>query len=973
MANLTFRGSARSKGFDPLNVPDETNKLLRETERTLRGMNEVRNQNNRNRTAVQSAIDNNFAKEERQRDRNQNLLEDFRDIYHKAELQHYETRIKNAQTAETEARRKYDNFNKLKDLSVSAFRAVADFNRERGQRILQNSEAAAVRTYQALGLTGAEYDALFIESLERNLPVKAVVKSKHPNIPNHVIDKALGGWHGMATHIEHFDNYVKSGQLSRDIDEKLKTREFKGVTAAQMAANPDDVDGKEFNAALTEIQNEMITKFISLGYSPRFVLNNFVENIDAEIGKHRMVHADSVMANDKRLSDAARATEFNGSIIKNKGIGVAIDKILDESLIKQGNGKVLAGEVIENVKTYFNVDMNLTQTKWHEFESALIKSPDGDYISSKRWFELKGEGEWYKATHERVQQRQINDRAIQERDLTNAQFKAMQLIEEKAANQAYGIAVKSDYDDVKNQITMEYKLTESQQEQVFAPLRDQENREPIDDQRARVYIENKLNSPGGLPVSSLQMFSPSIRKEFFSQTNEAQGLDPKLIDQAYAELHTEIDNISGESMVDADKKSFQNIQIKKKGQQDFHRRFRQFLDEKKHPNSTVALEAFQKEILKEIETRTGFYATNGRKGKDFKFTSVNQPIPRSTRLYELGSQVAGNPAALKNPFLLSSEEKDQVADFALYGGPVPMTLQVLNYGLPAYDVYQISEEVLGIKLERNGLSQIPTVAAKDRLLVTHMTSFARTYRYIDGASGLVGENISGLDYMADAMIGKDIFNANSEDPYSVFRTNSGLDFNINQPITGLEVDEVNNALKNGSFINAGAYDLNSDDINKAIWNFEISPQDAFDADTQKLIYKNKLLMESSMFEIDGLIEPIPGLGKYHAKPIKKTRRPSKQPVNLTDTKVGKFVDKLGIAAVSDPIDELVFSNFEKYLKQLFKARREEVEQLPKREGRGKLIQETRRSIWEYDLAERGFNVPMLTTNISDTFNNLINE
>ena len=970
MGNLTFRGSAKSKGFDPLNVPDETNKLLIETNRTLQGMREVRDQNYRNRQAVQSAIDNNFAKEERQRDRNQNLLEDFRDIYHKAELQHYETRIKNAQTAETEARRKYDQFNKLKDLSVSAFRAVADFNRERGQRILQNSEAAAVRTYQALGLTGAEYDAAFIESLERNIPIKAVIKSKHPNIPHHVIDKALGGWHGMATHIEHFEDYVQSGQLSRDIDEKLKTREFNGVTASQMAANPDDVDGKEYNAALTEIQNEMITKLIGLGYSPRFVLNNFVENIDAEIGKHRMAHANSVADNDKRLSDEARATEFNASIIKNKGIGVAIDKILDPTLIKQGNGGVLAGEVIQNVKTYFNEDMNLTQTKWHEFESTSIRDHNGKYVSAKKWFELKGEGEWYKATAERVRQRQENDRAIQERDLQNAQYKSMQLIEEKAANQAYGIAVKSDYDDVKNQITMEYKLTEAQQEQVFAPLRDQENREPIDDQRARVYIENKLDSPGGLPVRSLQMFSPNIKREYFSRTNEAQGLDPKLVDQAYADLHTEIDNISGESMVDADKKSYQNIKIKEKGLQDFHRRFRRFLDEKKHPNSTAALEAFQKEILKEIETRTGFYATNGRKGKDFKFTSVNQPTPRSTRLYELGSQVAGNPAALKNPYLLSSEEKDQIADFALYGGPVPMTLQVLNYGLPAYDVYQISEEVLGIELERNGLSQIPTVAAKDRLLVTHMTSFARTYRYI---SGLVDENISGLDYMADAMIGKDIFNANSEDPYSVFRTNSGLDFNINQPITGLEVDEVNNALKNGSFINAGAYDLNSDDINKAIFNNEITPQDVFDADTQKLIYKNKLLTESSMFEIDGLIEPIPGLGKYHAKSIKKTRRPSKKPVNLTDTKVGKFVDKLGIAAASDPIDELVFSNFEKYLKQLFKARREEVEQMPKREGRGKLIQETKRSIWEYDLAERGFNVPMLTTNISDTFNNLINE
>ena len=60
------------------------------------------------------------------------------------------------------------------------------------------------------------------------------------------------------------------------------------------------------------------------------------------------------------------------------------------------------------------------------------------------------------------------------------------------------------------------------------------------------------------------MFSPNIKREYFSQTNEAQGLDPKLVDQAYAELHTEIDRISGENIIDADKKVFKISKFKKK-------------------------------------------------------------------------------------------------------------------------------------------------------------------------------------------------------------------------------------------------------------------------------------------------------------------------------------------------------------------------------------------------------------------------
>ena len=63
MANLTFRGSARRKAFDPFDVPDETLKLQQETERTLSGMREVRTQNLQNRRDGLQAIKENSAKE----------------------------------------------------------------------------------------------------------------------------------------------------------------------------------------------------------------------------------------------------------------------------------------------------------------------------------------------------------------------------------------------------------------------------------------------------------------------------------------------------------------------------------------------------------------------------------------------------------------------------------------------------------------------------------------------------------------------------------------------------------------------------------------------------------------------------------------------------------------------------------------------------------------------------------------------
>ncbi len=49
MKDLTFRGHAQRKRFNPIQVPDQAQKILNESERVVRGMKDVQAANLRNR------------------------------------------------------------------------------------------------------------------------------------------------------------------------------------------------------------------------------------------------------------------------------------------------------------------------------------------------------------------------------------------------------------------------------------------------------------------------------------------------------------------------------------------------------------------------------------------------------------------------------------------------------------------------------------------------------------------------------------------------------------------------------------------------------------------------------------------------------------------------------------------------------------------------------------------------------------
>ena len=972
MANLTFRGYAKSKGFDPLDVPDETNKQLIETERTIKGMKEVRDQNYNNRQAVQAAIDKNYAKEAQQRNRNQGLLENFRDIYHKAELQHYETGIKDAQTRETEARRQYEQFNKLKDLSVTAFRSVIDFEKKRGANILENSALQTVKVGNILGLGSDQIYNLQKESLKSGVPLAEVLKQKHPNIPKHKIDKALGGWRGVAMQKNQWNQYIKSGQQERDFENWAATHKFpqhNNATFNELKLDKTDVTGDKVNGALSSWQDQQTKRMMQLGYSPQFVLNEMVSDIDRFVGLQRSEYSDIVQANDLRISNEGDQEKFLGLLDKDLDWRGAHDVILNKNIIESGNGGIARGLYVKGTKGFWSDEENLTYQNFYKFANTMVKGHNGNEVSMRKFFKEAGELEFYDSILPKINQKHARDRDIRKNELDEVTVLAYQDLLSKAELRPDGVALAPDYKEIKEAYTKRHGLTPEEAEIVFKPLVDAENREPISDQIARKVLNNKANSAVGISALELNNYSTNIQREFLSKTNEALGFDVSNVDAAYTRVSATIVSIAGQSTLDPVSRDWQVQKMVAKGKDDFFKYYKELLISKDYDNAATTLDAAEAAYEKIIENGERIYGTTDRKGDDFQFTHL-QNIPKNERVMGIQTKLLKNPSHLNDPTFFTSKEKSAMLNWVQYGGQPPLELQMAAEVVKDKDVWDIATQVTGVKIERPGLANIVTaVSSENRQLVTNKTSLSRTFRATENTASKYNADLDANKLMLDSLISKDIYNYDSENPHNVFRTGNGFE-TYAVPLTEIQVSELQNMFANNSVIEAGAYGLTQIDIERGIANGVVSEADIFDEDKQRNIFRDKLFTDSSNFAIDGMVECIPGVGHCLAAPIKKSRRTLKKVTPLPDTKIGKFIDQLGIAVVSDPIGRESFSNLDNYLKNLIKVRKEEVADMPKKEGRGRIVQEVKQSIWQMDLAEKGFRPFQFTDVINAKFKNL---
>ena len=155
MRNLSFRGYARgsNKGFNPLRIPDTSQRILRESERTLQGMREVQRSEINNRREMLGALRENAATEERMHKEHGDMQMQFAKAYKEAELQPIKVQLQDIKNRKEISKLKRaeqkEAWDDIKELVPKAFKTFGSIQDER----IKAANIAAQNAVTEHGLT----------------------------------------------------------------------------------------------------------------------------------------------------------------------------------------------------------------------------------------------------------------------------------------------------------------------------------------------------------------------------------------------------------------------------------------------------------------------------------------------------------------------------------------------------------------------------------------------------------------------------------------------------------------------------------------------------------------------------------------------------------------------------------------------------------------------------------------------------
>ncbi len=156
MARLSFKKSSRRRGFDPIKVPDQTQKFINESNRTLQGMQAVQGQLERNQASQLEHFKDNTRKEASMRKSQHDFSMDWQEEFNKATLRNYQTEIDNAALRTKEAEQQEKNRKDLWALIPKAVQAVGQVAAAEEKRI----EGIASSIVSGMPLDLKEFDVV---------------------------------------------------------------------------------------------------------------------------------------------------------------------------------------------------------------------------------------------------------------------------------------------------------------------------------------------------------------------------------------------------------------------------------------------------------------------------------------------------------------------------------------------------------------------------------------------------------------------------------------------------------------------------------------------------------------------------------------------------------------------------------------------------------------------------------------------
>ena len=874
MRNLSFKGYAQSKGFNPQQVPDETWKLEQETQRSLRGMREVRDQNRANRSDQLQALQANNAKEERQRDSNFNLLNDFKKAYHDAEMQHYEVAIQDARTGEIEARRNYAELEKLKSLVPKAFNAFVGFQNQREAEILGKSQQVVTDFYSTLGSLGvdvAEARAHANDALVNGVSVGEKLKDIYTNpVIQHEINQRFKGLRGVALHKGLIDKaYGPGGVISNKFyEDAAKIIPGQGVSYNQLKSDPEDVTGERLHGYLDIDRDKSTDRWLAAGYGNGFVADYISKKQD----------------------------EFYG--LQRKLVNDHVEKNLQNALIKADKENVTAllnhykNDPMKGVMEWIGMGENMS-ARWGfsaDVIDQLFASGELDRVDYNRMFAFKTD---YNGSEKEAGIQRPNEFQRWGETLHNKETANRKLEVDRKKN--IGSQAKQMY--VQTALTTGERLNAATMQKIhnhmtssgmtesdintYAPwYKDEMNREAMPIESAKNYAK-LLQRDGQFTVSAMiSTMPPSLWKEFLPKTNEGMNINQEELNEAYGVLKAEIANVTDQLNLDPASRSSSVKNMFRVSKRKFFPKLLSEIAKGENVDVNDAIDRVLEKELNLIKGREGIYQikkdANGKPlYADKSGFAYFDGLKIDQRLNNIEDTILSDPSAIEQPDFFG-EDTDQIIKYSEGRSMMPISLQVAHDAAPMYSYKDITNAVRvanGLDpIEHVGLEKVETIVSpENRKSITNKPSLNKTINAVVDTAEKAGTIDTANQLITEALIPKDIYNYNEKDPYDVVRNSNGLDTSTNlfkKPASTLTFAEVKNALGSNMMTSFGAFDLTSEDLFRAEFKGEIGDDSILSPELQRRIYRSKLNDDTSKIFVDGMYQAIPGIGHENYESLK---------------------------------------------------------------------------------------------------------
>ena len=972
MRNLSFRGYAQSKGFDPLKVPDETWKLQDETERTLRGMREVRSQNLQNRNDQLEALKSNARKEEIQRDRNFNLDQEFKKAYHDAEMQHYKTRILDQDVKIREAKLDAQRFEQLRELAPKAFMAFADFQNQRFEGIMKKGQSLSLSLQEQLG--SQEYDAVLSE-VKKGRTLKEVMRERHPSYKD-TIDNSLSAWEMIAVQRHTARNDVNS-TIAPEFTTFAENHKRDGQTLNQRKLS-STVDATAMNVQLDEFADAIKRKYLDAGFSPSFVNKELGQIVDNFVGTKRKEINQLVAKNKQAQVYETRGIEIielwrEGPQDIMNGVAAVSDK------------KRSLDEDFHYAEHYARTDDEYGMAFWTEKFNQPVTIKGKETTIAQEF--PNRVAAVYKKANERYQEAEKQHENYLNQNIDQA-LTAIQNTEEVQGHAHHPSIYKKVVDNLLNgeNVTM----SDLEKTAKGRSLIDGMNRplEDYDNEKLDAWANSIENEKGVFTISDIMIptLSSAQRKRLFSKTLEGRGLSGEFDKTIGSALKKQMKLMAG-SKTENDIHAPQIDLLLPHAKKDFYKHLFKYFDENNAENiqdKDSLANAALSDYISSMDKNSGLYRSEGL-GKNFKYTFFDT-MAEEVAMIGTVTAVADNPSLLSETDSLTDAQDLQIINYGKNGGAMPRVLEELNTKLPNLDPIAIVNMRLKAngekEIERKGLDNLFTaVDSEYRHLMTNMPSMAKTFRALELTMEKSGDMSEGNTAMYETLISKDIGSAFNK-PYEVIRTPNGLKeaSEMGVSLDSTTVEQSMNMLNSGMASSIGAFDLNLASFQRAQAAGIISNESTLDAATQLAIFRYEKQLDTSTFIVEGMDEPLPGLGQYYTFPFnykqrKKTRnrgisqKQANERFNKNIKNIVKFVDK-GLDAQLEEGRQLSLQQdflFDK-IKQSIQANKAKVDSGElKKTSRGlrptettKVVEETKSNIFAADFALKGFNYYQFT-------------